>query len=145
MQAVRSVQSAFYQTTSRDPPAQSLDLSSGMIYHLPLWRVQWHEVPGRTNVLNVHEPVYTNLFETILHQPPPWYVGHLYLPDVSLANPKHHLATWQDVPTFDAAPLESLPTEEEASTVMGTLLRIADYRRLVDGRLLLLVQAMVRV
>ena len=81
------------------------------------------------------------MFETILHQPPPWYVGHLYLPDGSRnlksPNPKHHLAAWDDAVTSHC--------EEDESAVVGTLLRIADYRRMADGRLLLLVQAMVSV
>ena len=148
MQLVRSLQEAFYKSSNGDMPRQSLDLKTGIFHNLPLWRVPWNEVPGRTNVLNVHEGIYTNMFERILHQPPPWYVGHLYLPggsqNLKSKNDKYKLTSW------DAkASASSLQDEEEwnqfseESAVVGTILRIADFRRMIDGRLLLLVQAMV--
>jgi hypothetical protein len=54
MQVIRSLQASFYNSAT-DQPVQRLDGATGMLHHLPLWRVQWNEVPGRTNVLNVHE------------------------------------------------------------------------------------------
>ena len=148
MQVVRSLQAAFYKSTSGDMPQQSLDLKTGMFHNLPLWRVPWNEVPGRTNVLNVHDGVYTNMFETILHQPPPWYVGHLYLPGCSQnlksKNPKYKLTSWEAVSSSQQQEQEwTTNNSADESAVVGTILRIADFRRMVDGRLLLLVQAMV--
>ena len=218
MQVVRSLQACFYQPSAArvdhrnnnnsdcigDTPAPTLDLTSGMFYHLPLWRVPWNEVPGRTNVLHVHDGMYTHMFETILHQSPPWYVGHLYLPSSAAAvsaawqqednnsnntdkhdfvshrhrrrasSPKLKLSSWdakvaaakaaassqapvppnhhyqQHLPPHDTNNNKDTTTttdmedDDDQSAVVGTLLRIADYRRMADGRLLLLVQAMVR-
>lgn len=58
MQAVRALQAAFYKPShdeEEQEKTQRLDLFTGIFHNLPLWRVQWNEVPGRTNVLNVHE------------------------------------------------------------------------------------------
>ena len=139
MEHVRQIQSAFYNSAPTENRPR-LDTSTGTLYDLPLWRVGWSEVPGRSNVLNVHEGIYTNMFERILHQPPPWYVGHLFLPEGSRNlkshNPKHQLAPWNDtVVDFQ---------QDDQADVVGTLLRIADYRRIHDGRILLLVQALER-
>jgi hypothetical protein len=83
------------------------------------------------------------MFETILHQKPPWYVGHLYLPEGSRnlksSDPKHQLRSWDALRGHDS----TADLEEEWAGTVGTLLRITDYRRMVDGRLLLLVQAVV--
>ena len=140
MAFVRSLQMQFYKNCSNS----ELDLSKGMIYNLPLWRVPWVEVPGRTNVLNVHEGHYTNMMETILHSEPPWYLGHLYLPggssNMKSEDPELKLETWVD----QAADDDKNKDPVKRAAVLGTLLRISDYRRLHDGRLLLLVQALER-
>ena len=52
----------------------------GTIHDLPLWRVQWSELPGFQNVLNVWQPHYTHMFEKIVRGPEPWYFGHVFLP-----------------------------------------------------------------
>ena len=121
-----------------------LDLSNGMIYNLPLWRVPWVEVPGRTNVLNVHESHYTNMMETIVHSDAPWYVGHLFLPggsdNIKSEDPSLKLETWEEQVKDKVTRKDPV----KRSAVLGTLLRISDYRRLQDGRLLVLVQAMER-
>ncbi|GKY95730.1 hypothetical protein MPSEU_000533800 [Mayamaea pseudoterrestris] len=141
MAFVRSLQMQFYKNCTKS----ELDLSTGTIYNLPLWRVPWIEVPGRTNVLNVHESHYTNMMETILHSEPPWYVGHLYLPggsdNIKSEDPLLKLESWAERASDDMA-MRKDPIKRAA--VLGTLLRISDYRRLQDGRLLVLVQAMER-
>ena len=210
MQAVRSLQVAFYKSSapvgsSRDATGAAkgaattttsslsswsclpdddttnrrMDWTAGRIDNLPLWRVPWMEIPGRSNVWNVHEPMYTNLFETILHSEPPWLVGHLFRPTAatsgSLTVPFkskrnqskndsdddddynddtawYKLQTWQQrAKLLDKAKINSKCTHSPPdssssvpSSVIGTLLKIADYRRMEDGRLLLLVQAMER-
>jgi Lon protease-like protein len=137
MEIVRNLQVSFYNSNATQA---ELDLSTGMIYNLPLWRVPWVEVPGRSNVLNVHEGIYTNMFETILHQSAggPFYVGHLHLPggtkNLKSPDPKYRLQSWD----------KHRPKAEDRSAVVGTLMRISDYRRMSDGRLLLLVQAVER-
>lgn len=98
MDIVRMLQRSYYRsddtnkTTTAEPykgRRPALDVDTGRILNLPLWRVGWVETPGRRNCLNVHESQYTHMFETILSSTsgddnddngPPLYFGHLYLP-----------------------------------------------------------------
>ena len=43
-------------------------------------QVQWGMLPGLIEVLNVHVPHYSYMFEQVLSGEPPWYFGHLLLP-----------------------------------------------------------------
>ena len=145
MAAVRILQNSFYATSTKDDVNQrpSLVASTGIMTNLPLWRVGWVEVPGRTNCLNVHEGQYTHMFETILRGPQPWYFGHLHLPGgfkmTRTGESRFLLKNWrdeaQDDKRFDS-PIRS--------AVVGCLMQITDYRRLEDGRLCLFVQALDR-
>lgn len=143
MELVRSLQSAFYRSSAETNAATFLDDTSGILHHLPLWRVQWTELPGRSNVLNVHEGTYTNMFETILTGDRPWYFGHLYLPEGS-TNLKSNDYCHKLKPYSEELRDTARASEPSRSAVVGTLMRIVDYRRLKDGRLILLVQAMER-
>lgn len=149
MEMVRNLQDSFYNSKST---RAEFDVSTGMIYSLPLWRVPWVEIPGRSNCLNVHEPLYTNMFENILRHSgteptstAPFYFGHLYLPggskNLKSPDPKYRLRSWDGV---DRRSSSSSPPDHDRSAVLGTLMRITDYRRMSDGRLLLLVQAVER-
>jgi Lon protease-like protein len=135
MAVVRALQMSYYSSADKEP--SHLDKATGKLFDLPLWRVPWWEVPGRSNVLNVHEPIYTNMFETILYGPKPWCFGHLYLEggskNLKSEEANLQLETWETI----------IPTSA-ASAVIGCLMNISDYRRLNDGRLLLLVHAMER-
>lgn len=158
MEKVRRLQKTFYASTSSDgdePSSSSsssggrteFEESTGRMLNLPLWRVGWVEVPGRSNCLNVHEGHYTNMFEKILRSGDGkcdgWYFGHLYLPggteSARSGEKRFQLKDWKqeigDENRFD---------EKERSSVIGCLMRITDYRRLKDGRLILLVQALDR-
>jgi Lon protease-like protein len=144
MEMVRSLQKSFYSSTDETSvPRFELEQSTGIMTNLPLWRVGWVEVPGRANCLNVHEGQYTHMFETILNGPKPWYVGHLHLPGgfkmARTGQRRFDLKSWrdeiQDKPRYQ---------ETERSAVVGTLMRITDYRRLEDGRLCLLVHDLER-
>jgi Lon protease-like protein len=157
MEMVRNLQDSFYNDNAT---RAEFDVSTGMIYNLPLWRVPWVELPGRSNCLNVHEPLYTNMFETILRHSTgstgttstaPFYVGHLHLPggtkNLKSPDPKYRLRSWDGVGVDRnniLSPREEAETDHDRSAVLGTLLRISDYRRMSDGRLLLLVQAVER-
>lgn len=151
-----------YGTASSRPRAQ-LDESTGKITNLPLWRVGWIETPGRRNCLNVHEGIYTHMFEQILSTQSdtndPLYFGHLYLPGGTKAAKsgaeRYRLKTWReeldDDDRFDdysksstlKAPDISTPSVDR-SAVVGCLMQIVDHRRMEDGRLMLLVQAVER-
>jgi len=139
MSMVRQLQKQFYSDAGTD---MEYDESTGIIRNLPLWRVGWVELPGRSNCLNVHEGHFTNMFETILASGSNWF-GHLHLPGGSSAlksrENRFMLKDWateaQDQHRFD---------EPERSAVLGCLMRITDHRRMKDGRLLILVQAVER-
>lgn len=124
----------------------------GVWHNLPLWCVPWVEVPGRTNVLSVHDPVYTHMFERLLRMknsnsndplsstPPDCFFGHVHRPtsDNNNRRQRQELIAWND--------------DNATTTIgLGTLMRITDFRRLDSGSsssktstLLLLVQAMDR-
>ena len=126
MDLVRQLQKSFYQNEDVIlPPSQG----STIIQDLPLWRVQWTELPGFQNVLNVHVPQYTNMFQKILYSDSnPKYFGQVYLPGGSdnLDNPEYRLE------------------EGTKSTLIGVLMQIADYKQLEDGRFVMIVQSLER-
>jgi len=142
MELVRNLQDMYYKDAQSDTYT-FLDETTGVIKHLPLWRVQWTELPGRSNVLNVHDPIYTNMFETILNRPKPWYFGHLYVPNGSKnlrsGEYAYELKNWRD----DAKFLKEKDPKSRTA-VVGTLMQISDFRRLQDGRLCLLVLGLER-
>lgn len=132
MTVVRSLQNVFYTNETHQFP--SLDAPSGIMRNLPLQRVPWIELPGRSNLVTIQEPQYTHMFEQLLRSNEPWYFGHLYLTGSTREeNALRHfpLVTWKD-----DAPL--------GSAQVGCLMRIRDYRRLEHGGLVLYVQAMER-
>ena len=178
MDIVRMLQRSYYRsddtnkTTTTEPYKSrrpALDVDTGRILNLPLWRVGWVETPGRRNCLNVHELQYTHMFETILSStsdnddddngPPPLYFGHLYLPGGTSSalsgEERYRLKTWReelmDIHRFEdytssstlAVPDLKSPTVNR-SAVIGCLMQILDHRRLDDGRLVILVQAVER-
>ena len=144
MLMVRSLQNLFYD----DNEKVSWNVDSGEIRNLPLWRVNWWELPGRTNVLSVHEGVYTHMFEGMIRRcqrsdsekiMSSMYFGHLYTP--SSSSHSHHknipLCSYQEI-------LNDGDNDDSTAAVIGTLMRIVDYRRRDDGKLLLLVQGLDR-
>lgn len=173
MEMVRQIQKSFYQSTAAT--SDNDDTSSdeegnvgaengpklmsgdGIMTNLPLWRVGWVEVPGRANILNVHEGHYTHMFETIIRRheqaladgqhsdnpAPPMYFGHLHLPGGTKSSRtgerRFALKSWRDE-VADKERFDML----DRSAVLGCLMRITDYRRLQDGRLILFVQALER-
>lgn len=137
MAMVRYIQQSFYSKQYASQDSYVFEhptlTNGGLLKNLPLWRVPWVELPGRTNVLNVHEAVYTNMFETLLRSgSDELFFGHLYLENGTKNLKAHPVQPWYD---------NSIPQRAES---IGTLMRITDYRRLSNGRLLLLVQAIER-
>jgi hypothetical protein len=112
MAVVRSLQMSFYgkEASKKETLAEStnignenddlfstegppeLDSSTGIISTLPLFRAAWYELPGRSNVLILRDPIYTNMFERMFYTRnkvdaesnsnsiSPWVFGHLYTP-----------------------------------------------------------------
>mmetsp|Transcript_10546 Transcript_10546/g.23369 ORF Transcript_10546/g.23369 Transcript_10546/m.23369 type:complete len:517 (-) Transcript_10546:60-1610(-) len=174
MNIVRMLQKSYYKdvpdtgddqtmesTNNSATAASALDPATGRINNLPLWRVGWVETPGRRNCLNVHEMQYTHMFEKILSQENdgPLYFGHLYLPggttSAKSGEERYQLKTWRDelkdenrFDNYDSSstlvtPDISTPTVDR-SAVVGCLMQIIDHRRMEDGRLMLLIQALER-
>ena len=112
-----------------------------LLCNVPLWRVQWTELPGYQNVLNVHVAHYTHMFRKLLleqenQQRSTWYFGHVLLPGGSenLGNPDFFLPTKTTTENVDDIKVPS------QAPVTGTLMQVSDYRELDDGRLALIVQ-----
>ena len=126
MDLVRSLQRSFY---ADDEAGIVEDAGDGLLRNVPLWRVQWTELPGYQNVLHVHVAHYTHMFNRVLSGPGPHLFGHLYLPGGSdnMNNPEYRLGS-----------------KESKAVEVGTLMRISDHERLDDGRLVLVVQALSR-
>mmetsp|Transcript_27468 Transcript_27468/g.75080 ORF Transcript_27468/g.75080 Transcript_27468/m.75080 type:complete len:656 (-) Transcript_27468:329-2296(-) len=111
MAVVRSLQMSFYGASASkndgDPKSSdggrgdALDderppeyrASTGTIQSLPIFRAAWYELPGRSNVLILRDPMYTNMFEKMFYKPinkklersipnsiSPWIFGHLFTP-----------------------------------------------------------------
>lgn len=149
MELVRKIQASFYQDEAvsvstleeegrdgtatqwlhRDPENPTV------IDNLPLWRVQWTEMIGYQNVLNVHVPHYTHMFrQLVLQHPRPWFYGHVHLPGGSenLNNPTYRLP-------------DAEGPRGPGATLTGTLMQITDYATQEDGRLTLVVQGVGRI
>lgn len=149
MEQIRHIQRSFYQDegTGIQPPQRG----STIIKDLPLWRVQWTELPGYQNVLNVHVPHYTNMFLKILNSKDVEhrYFGHIYLPGGSenLDNEEYSLAS---ATTADNDGLEDGEgsggggLKKTKASLTGVLMQISDYQQSDDGRLMLIVQALER-
>lgn len=138
MEMVRQIQKSFYQQGDEESTTRTTAISSPncntILEELPLWRVQWTELPGYQNMLNVHVAHYTHMFHSILSGPKPWYFGHVFLPGGSenLENPEYRLLKQGD--------------DQNATkvTYTGVLMRVSDAKQLEDGRLALVVQALER-
>ena len=168
MDYVRILQKSYYRRMDDDDTdtiggsfgtqrKTKFDQSTGRVLNLPIWRVGWIETPGRRNCLNVHEGQYTHMFETILSQSKngeePLYFGHLYVPGGSAKSrsPRQKLKTWQqelaDETRFDPSILNTYKGSSyvnDRAAVVGCLMQIVDYRRMEDGRLMILVQSVER-
>jgi hypothetical protein len=126
MKLVRQIQQAFYQDDEMDNHLVETHTDDDWLHNVPMFRVQWTELPGFQNMLNIHVPHYTHMFRRIIKGPKPWRFGHLYLPDGSenLNNPTYKLD----------------PGNPRAATI-GTLMQISDVIEDEDGRFGMIVQA----
>lgn len=153
MRTIRALQDVFYSSSEEDEVSMQPD---GSIASLPLWRVSWTELPGRSNVLIVHEARYTHMFEQVIRNGQMLF-GHLRLPggSNSIGKQGYELLSWKDEAEItqqseDGSEAEYCYTDDVQehsscrSACVGTLMKIVDYRRMGDGKMLLLVQAVDR-
>ncbi|OEU08648.1 hypothetical protein FRACYDRAFT_249544 [Fragilariopsis cylindrus CCMP1102] len=144
------------------------NIENGSIERLSLFRAAWHELPGRSNVLIIRDPVYTNMFERMFYthtysnsdhkNKSPWMMfGHLYMPKDffgdktkyplrSNNDTKYKLSTWNETNYNKRSTVssDSAAAALSSTAVLGTLMYVRDYRRLKDGRILVLVHASER-
>jgi Lon protease-like protein len=152
MEMVRQIQAVFYRNEQTVEQQQREDANikdPSIIHNLPLWRVQWTELPGYQNVLNVHVPHYTHMFRTLLSQPQqqPIYFGHVYLPGGSeqLGKPEFNLPENYNVPLSNDNNNNNNNNNNNA-TLVGTLMKITDwFDHPTDGRLTLVVQGVAPI
>jgi hypothetical protein len=88
--------------------------------------------------------LYTTVFEEIIRSNKHgMYFGHLHIPDnchdVRGEGEECALKSWEDDVEFG-----KMSHEQKRANVLGTLMKITDFRRMEDGKLLLLVQALDR-
>jgi Lon protease-like protein len=126
MKLVRQIQASFYQNEGD----HHLVTKGDCFENVPLFRVQWTELPGYQNMLNIHVPHYTHMFRRILKGPKPWRFGHVYLPEGSenLNNPLYN---------FDNG-------DNSEATTIGTLMQISDVIEDDKGQFGIIVQAVDR-
>ena len=165
MKTIRALQDAFYSSGAEEGEVSSACRvePDGSIASLPLWRVSWTELPGRSNVLIVHEARYTHMFEQVIRNGQMLF-GHLRLPggSNSIGKEGYELLSWKDEADIMLASQASDKDGNEGSEAeycytddvqehsscrsacVGTLMKIVDYRRMSDGKMLLLVHALDR-
>jgi len=143
MDYVRSLQDIFYSDTAGGSPY--LEAKTGMMRNLPIFRAPSTELPGRSSIRFIDDPMDTNMFETLLRSSrissdsPYRYVGQLFQDpnqSMGLLN-RSILRRWEDQ-------VKDSSSDDNQSTCIGTLLRIMDFRRVNDGRMVLLVQGIER-
>ena len=157
MKSVRSIQDAFYSSfdSSDDRNGRPfLEIYTGVMHNLPILVSPSTELPGRQSVRFIDNPLDINMLESSLRRCLKEssiegnstcrysYIGQLYRDpnkteiDNPLSRPK--IESWKDITPLDNA------GDGDKDTCIGTLLRIIDFRRVTDGRMVLLVQGLER-
>jgi hypothetical protein len=95
---IAALKRAFYTGKSEEgstPEAESLQGVSllGVLRDAPLCRWEMVMLPGYNHVLNVWQPMYTHMFESLLAGKQPWHYVHLQTPGgtKNLMNPLYSL------------------------------------------------------
>jgi hypothetical protein len=109
----------------------------GIYPDVPLARWSMHFYPHQQVLLNVFQPEYVHMFETLLATPEPWLYVHVQLPGgvANLGSPDWALP---GVPGVEASPSGS------RAALDGTLMRVVAVQRQQDARLALVVQGLCR-
>ena len=156
MKSVRFIQDAFYSSSDTKDGQRSghpfLDGTTGVMHNLPILMSPSTELPGRQTVRFIDDPLEINMLESLLRRcseenakgdTSHCYVGQLYRDptnntrDVNNPLNRPKIRSWRDFTHDDAG-----DCNEE--TCVGTMLQIMDFRRVPDGRMVLLVQGVER-
>lgn len=105
---------------------------------------------GSQEVLHVHVPHYTHMFESIMAGPRPWRFGHVYLPggSASLGTPAAAIqscSTSTESTDSDATSNGTSDLEAGSAPSVGSLMELVSALRCTDGRLLILAYSVGRI
>ena len=136
---VAALKKLFYKPEDpSDDPAAAVQpaLQHGIYLDLPITRWSMVIMPHQQTVLNVFQPQYVHMFESLLATPKPWLYFHALLPGGidNLADPEYALPDQLGV---------GEPAGPEA-VLHGTLMQVISARREPDARLSLIVQGLER-
>ena len=147
MESVRSIQDVFYSSGRGDENRPFLNKTTGTMGNLPILISPSTELPGRQTVRFIDNPLDINMLELSLRgyaekgdkgNHSHCFIGQLYRdPNETGDGPLSRPKSWKDF-SPDAY------DDSESGTCVGTLLRIMDFRRVNDGRMVLLVQGIER-
>ena len=147
---VQRLKKLFYDSktpaTSAPSPDGTTDGASvriGVLHDLPLTRWQMCILPHQQTLLNVFQPEYIHMFESLLATRKPWLYLHVLLPGgvENLANPQYALPGLSGWPPGDGSPLEAFRSQ---APLHGTLMQVVAVQRQPDARLALVVQGLRR-
>ena len=135
---VAQLKRLFYSDDESESQASASESlrQQGFLADVPIarWKSQPF-LPHQQVLLNIFQPEYTHMFESLLASPQPWYYMHLHLPGgiENLANPEY------------ALPDGVTPSESASLGARhGTLMRVVSFKRLPDARLRIVVQGLGR-
>ena len=100
----------------------------GMFLDMPLCRFSWCILPAQQVTLNIWQPQYTLMFQSLLAEPGPHYYFHVLLPG--------------GADSLGKEGYELRPGTK--SSLVGTLMRVSFAQREQDSRLTLVVQGLAR-
>ena len=133
---VAALKRLFYNDATEEDDAASADAVK-VGYHVDLPFARWGSepfLPFQQVLLNIFQPEYTHLFESLVATPKPWLYMHVQLPGgiASLGSAEYALPGIAPPGAPSLAPLE------------GTLMQCVSYSRLDDSRLRIVVQGLGR-
>ena len=133
---VASLKRLFY---SDERDADNAPLLQQQGFHADVAIARWKSqpfLPHQQVLLNIFQPEYTHMYESVIASAQPWYYMHLHLPGglENLANPEFALPD-------DKSPPDS---PRSLAPLHGTLMQIVCFKRLPDARLRIVVQGLGR-
>lgn len=137
---VDALKRAFYGSgpAEADGPADGV-ARVGRYLDLPVARWSMVFVPAQQVLLNVFQPQYTLMFESLLAGPRPWLYMHVLLPGGAdnLANPEYALPDDDGPQAQGGGPRSRAP-------LVGTLMEVVSVERQPDARLAMVAQGLGR-
>ena len=136
--AREKLRDAFYAAAQGgdDGWTSALSWPDGLLQDLPIARWDMVFLPHQQVMLNVYQPIYLHMFETLMATPKPWLYFHVLLPAPSIQR--------LNEPDY-ALPKTAADTAPSKAPLAGTLMEIVGVERdPAGGRIELLVQGLGR-